>query len=61
MANLDNPKKSGMADHSEHRFDDVERKMVTPHVEALDYAGAAKVTDPAELKLVRKLDLRIMV
>ena len=26
----------------------------------LDYSGAAKKTDPAEIKLVRKLDLWIM-
>jgi hypothetical protein len=26
----------------------------------LDYSGAAKKTDPAEIKLVRKLDIRIM-
>lgn len=26
-----------------------------------DYSGAAKKTDPVEIKLVRKLDIRIMV
>lgn len=29
--------------------------------QATDYSGAAKKTDPAEIKLVRKLDLWIMV
>lgn len=57
----DGIKKPAMSDHAEHRLDDVEGKMVTPRVEVTDYAGAAKVTDPAELRLVRKLDFRIMV
>jgi hypothetical protein len=30
-------------------------------VERTDYAGAALKSDPAEIKLVRKLDYRIMV
>lgn len=61
MATSDSAKEPGVADHDERHIDDVEGKMVTPRVEATDYAGAAKVTDPAELRLVRKLDLRIMV
>jgi hypothetical protein len=32
-----------------------------PVADEVDYAGAVKATDPAELKLVRKLDYRIMV
>jgi hypothetical protein len=41
--------------------EDIDTKTGKPHVEMVDYAGAAKVVDPAELKLVRKLDRRIMV
>jgi hypothetical protein len=40
---------------------DAESKVAKPYVEMVDYAGAAKVVDPAEIKLVRKLDRRIMV
>lgn len=61
MAAADDTKKPATSNHAEHRLDDVEGKIVTPRVEATDYAGAAKVTDPAELRLVRKLDFRIMV
>ena len=32
-----------------------------PTANAGDYSGASEKTDPAEIKLVRKLDLRLMV
>lgn len=39
----------------------VEKAMMHDHnVEAGDYSGAVAKTDPAEMMLVRKLDLRIM-
>jgi hypothetical protein len=34
---------------------------VEPDAEALDYSGAHAKTSPAEIKLVKKLDLWIMV
>lgn len=36
-------------------------EMLDPRGQAVDYSGATKKTDPAEIKLVRKLDLWIMV
>lgn len=43
-----------------HTHDDVEKPL--PESSAnVDYAGAAKKTDPEEIKLVRKLDYMIMV
>jgi hypothetical protein len=39
----------------------VEKTAVQDHnVEAGDYSGAVAKTDPEEMKLVRKLDIRIM-
>lgn len=44
--------------HREHSrvLDDEKRPTV-----AVDYSGAAAKTDPTEIKLVRKLDLWVMV
>jgi hypothetical protein len=57
----DAPTASTPEELARQHSDDVELKMAKPRVEQVDYAGAAKVTDPAELRLVRKLDMRIMV
>lgn len=46
------------------RVDDVEafekESKVIPPADGADYSGAIAKTDPAEIALVRKLDMRIM-
>lgn len=41
--------------------EEVDEKQMSKATAGKDYAGAAAKTDPVEIKLVRKLDLRIMV
>ena len=46
-------------DDASHR--EVKTEMLDVRGQRADYSGATKKTDPAEIKLVRKLDLWIMV
>ena len=48
-------------DRVETNADDMDEKKPIEDVEGRDHTGATKKTDPEEIKLVRKLDLRIMV
>jgi hypothetical protein len=60
----DHPPVSGM-EKDAGRLETVENAVMEDGkalaVEKTDYAGAALKSDPAEIKLVRKLDYRIMV
>lgn len=40
---------------------DADQKPLPESSAAVDYTGVARKTDPEEIKLVRKLDIRIMV
>lgn len=60
-ATVDDRKDFGRADLVEEGHDDVNKTGFVPRLGPVDYAGAVKTTDPAEVKLVRKLDFRIMV
>lgn len=52
----------GQVDHLNHMAaDDMDEKKPVEDVGERDYTGVARKTDPEEIKLVRKLDFRIMV
>jgi hypothetical protein len=54
-------KKLGSEAYTEHAPTQEHLAKGVPVADEVDYAGAVRATDPAELKLVRKLDYRIMV
>lgn len=60
------PKRPSDEGHIDHvntiaTTDDIDEKKPIEDVEERDYTGVARKTDPEEIKLVRKLDWRIMV
>jgi hypothetical protein len=51
-----------MVENAEHERDIEAASLKGDDVQQdVDYSGFAQKTDPAEIKLVRKLDIRIMV
>lgn len=48
-------------DHVEGRSIDEEKQLANANNGKVDYSGFAQKTDPKEIKLVKKLDLYIMV
>lgn len=48
-------------DHVLGQHEDDEKKGLPESNTEVDYTGVARKTDPEEIKLVRKLDYRIMV
>jgi hypothetical protein len=53
--------RDGKVDHVLDHHEDDEKKGLPESNAEVDYTGVARKTDPAEIKLVRKLDYRIMV
>lgn len=60
MAAVDEKRDQHVDNATEKEVED-KKMFVDEEDPSLDYTGAAKKTDPEEIKLVRKLDYRIMV